>query len=67
MTFDNYEANCEQRLEDMIYYLRQVYPGQTITGDRIMHNASLWKISRSAVGTQRVIDWCRREIAKRVK
>ena len=52
-----YERCCNQRLQDLIRWVSAVYPGQTITRDYVMKNATLESIAKSSAATQRIINW----------
>lgn len=56
---------CEQRLQDLIYWVAKTKPGQTVTEDFVFQNATLFKISKGSAATQRIIDWCHQEIERR--
>ena len=55
---DFYKRMCSQRLGDLICWVRQVYPGQTITKDYVFKNATLENIAKGSAATNRVIRWC---------
>ncbi len=56
---------CKQREFDLICFVREVFPGQTITGDYVFSGARLCDIAKGSQATQRVIDWCRARKIKR--
>lgn len=57
-----YEQCCNGRLQDLIRWVSQVFPGQTINGDYVFRNARLQDIARGSWPTQRVINWCRNKL-----
>jgi hypothetical protein len=60
-----YERCCVQREQDLIFWVRQVFDGQTVTGDYVFKNAPLRNIARSSQATQRVIDWCKVQLKEK--
>jgi hypothetical protein len=61
----SYDSDYEQRLDDLIYWVHQVYPGQSITPTWTFRKASLGAIAKSRPATQRIIDWCNNQLKQK--